>query len=94
MSIAAWNLIKSTKHFNVSIYRRLGRMIVYSMMINVVLCFWISHMYFNRPENAYYATNGASPPMQIKALAKPNMSSVPLLANDPGIGIEVKPIPE
>ena len=94
MSIAAWNLTKSSKHFNVSIYRRLGRMIVISMAINVGLFFLASHIFFNRATHAYYATNGASPPTLLKSLAAPNMSSVPLLANDPSGGVEVKPVPE
>lgn len=79
MSRNAWNLIKSSKRFNVSIYRSIGTMLVVSMVLNVMLCFWISHLYFNRPDYTYYATNGATPPEMLTALNAPNMSSEPLL---------------
>lgn len=79
MSRNAWNLIKSSKRFNVSIYRSLGTILVFSMGLNVVFCFWVSHIFFNRPGYTYYTTNGVTPPEILTSLDAPNESSTPLL---------------
>lgn len=88
MSRNAWNLIKSSKRFNVSIYRSIGTVLVFSMVLNVVLAFWISHLFFNRPDNTYYSTNGVTPPEMLTALNARNMSSEPLLPSSPESGDE------
>lgn len=82
MSRNAWNLIKSSKGFNVSIYRTICTALVISMGLNVIGCFWISHIFFERPAHAYYSTNGATPPALLTALEKPNDSDVPLLPSN------------
>lgn len=52
------------------------------MAFNVIGCIWISYVFLERPEHAYYSTNGASPPDLLAALEAPNYSDVPLLAGD------------
>ncbi len=88
MSRNAWNLIKSSKRFNVSIYRSLGTVLVISMGLNVVLSFWISHLFFNRPGYTYYSTNGVTPPEMLTALDARNMSPDPLLPSSQESGDE------
>lgn len=50
--------------------------------MNVVLGIWISHVYFQRPEHVYYATNGIVPPEMLNPLDRPNESSTPLLGSE------------
>ena len=95
MSRNAWNLIKASKRFNVSIYRSLGTLLVISMGLNVVLSFWISHLFFNRPDYMYYSTNGVTPPETLTALDARNMSQNPLLPSIEESGDEeLKQAPE
>jgi intracellular multiplication protein IcmM len=94
MSRAAWTLIRSSKQFNVQVYRKLGQILVVSLLLNLFMCFTAIYMFYKRPAHTYYASNGATPPSLLKSISAPNESSVALLATDPGSNIEVKPIPE
>jgi len=94
MSQENWNLIKSSKRFNVDIYRRLIRWLVFSLALNVMLCLLVSRIYFTRPDFNLYSTDGVTPPVKLKALAAPNESNIPLLSSSPSrVNIE-KPLPE
>ncbi len=94
MSREIWRQIKSSKNFNVSLYRSLGSVLVFSLSLNVLLCFWVSYAYFNRPGYVFYSTDGASPPALLAPRDTPNKSSVPLLLSDPNTGDEIKAIPQ
>lgn len=95
MSRNAWNLIKSSKRFNVSIYRTIGTVLVLSMALNVVFVLWILYLFFNRPDYTYYSTNGVTPPEMLTALNAPNKTSEPLLPSIQESGDEEpKQVPE
>ena len=93
MSRGAWDQIKSSKRFNVLIYRKLGSILVFSLVHNVMLCILVSRIYFSRPDIAFYSTDGVTPPVEIEALAAPNDSSVPLLKSDPPSAKEQEQVP-
>jgi intracellular multiplication protein IcmM len=83
-----WDLIKSSKRFNISVYRLLCTITLLSAAINVVLCILLSHIYYQRPEHVYYSTNGIVPPEMLHPLAGPNESSTPLLGSQPSAAEE------
>lgn len=83
MSRVAWNAIISSKQFYVLLYRKLGNILVISLVCNFLLGLLATHMYFNRGEPNYYSTNGATPPVGLSAMTTPNESSIPLLGSDP-----------
>lgn len=82
MSRGMWDEVKSSKGFNVLIYRRLGSMLVFSLALNVMLCMLVSFVYFSRPDFEFYSTDGVSPPVKLQQLTAPNESSVPLLKTE------------
>ena len=94
MSQENWNLIKNTKGFYITTYRRAGRILVISMIINLSLGLAIYYAYESRPEHDFYATSGETAPIMLKALAAPNNTSVALLAADPENENDVKLIPK
>ncbi len=93
MSKAAWNLIMASKQFNVSLYRTLGKLIIFSLILNLLLVLGLLNTYHNLGESSFYASNGTTPPLLLKAETGPNNSSVPLLASDPPEVEGVKLIP-
>ncbi|WP_419420334.1 type IVB secretion system protein IcmM/DotJ [Legionella sp. D16C41] len=94
MSRQSWNRIKQSKSFYVVTYRRALKFLLMSMAINVFFCLVISYLYLNKPERAFYATNGITPPIELTPLATPNYSSKPLLPPDPVDENEEKAIPQ
>lgn len=79
MSRGVWDEVRSSKGFNVFLYRKLGSMLVLSVALNVMLCILASFVYFSRPDFEFYSTDGVSPPVRLQQLNAPNESSVPLL---------------
>ena len=94
MSRETWNLIKQSKRFYVATYRRLGTMLVLSVVLNLALGCGIYYTYFNLPEAEFYATSGIVPPVLLTSMDIPNNTSVALLAPDPEIENNVKKIPQ
>lgn len=94
MSQGVWNLIKSSKRFNVHIYRQLIRWLVFSLALNVMLCLLVSRIYFTRPDFNFYSTDGVTPPIELEALSAPNESATPLLLSTPSQVSVEKPLPE
>jgi hypothetical protein len=94
MSKEDWLLVRSSKQFSVSLYRRIGTAIVVSLALNIALCVWALHQFFTRPAPAFYSTNGASPPMMLDALNAPNETSVPLLKSVSDKENDTKPVPQ
>lgn len=94
MSRDTWHLRMSSKRFNVSLYRWLGSLVTISLLVNVILCFLVSRIYFSRPDYIYYSTNGVTKPVQLTPLPSPNESSEPLLGSDPSETYMVKQVPE
>jgi len=62
--------------------------------LNLILSLAVIHLYFNEPERDYYATDGVSPPGELVAMNVPNMTSDPLLPDDPVNENVVLSIPE
>ncbi len=83
MSREKWKLIKSKKGFYIHTYRRLESMLVVFLVLNLVLALCVMKVYFNRPDNQFYATNGVGAPEELTSMSEANMTSVPLLPDDP-----------
>lgn len=94
MSRETWNLIKQSKRFYVRTYRKTSTALFISVIINLFLGLTIYYTYFSRPEHAFYATDGVTPPVQLTPMDSPNNTSVALLAPDPLNDDETKAIPE
>lgn len=83
MSRESWALIKQNKNFNVHIYRRGLILLLISLGLNCGLVVLIYYIHIHEPERDFYATSGIAPPVQLKPMLTPNMSSEPLLEPDP-----------
>jgi intracellular multiplication protein IcmM len=83
MSREEWTLIKEHKNFNVHIYRRGIKLLLISLIISTGFIAVIFYIYLHIPERDYYATSGVTPPIMLKAMMTPNMSSNALLEPDP-----------
>ena len=94
MNRETWALIKNNKNFNVRIFRLGTKLIIGSIFLNIFLSVMLFYKYINLPERDYYATNGVTPPVQLKALMAPNSSSVALLDPDPPVDTVEKVIPQ
>ena len=94
MSRSAWKIIKQTKQFYVSAYRRSGSIIIVLVIINTLLSFGVGYTYFNKPERAYYATYGETPPVELTGMGSANDTSVPLLADETIIDSDVRNLPQ
>lgn len=94
MSRRVWDTIMSTNAFYVRIYRHATSILFFSCLLNlmlVVIIWTVRH--YQAPPN-FYATNGATPPISLKALSQSNESSTPLLSSDPIGEAQVKLIPQ
>lgn len=78
-----WRNIRRTKSFYTTTFRFAGSALVFSLIINVVLGVVIWQTYLYQPKRHFYITNGMVPPTEVIPLDARNMSSVPLLGNDP-----------
>ena len=94
MSVKTWNLIKRSKQFYISTYRKVETIIVFSVIINLGLVAGIIYSYAVRPEPDYYATYGESAPVPLIAMDEPNYSSNALLADDTNQDSEARAIPQ
>ncbi|MCW8451275.1 type IVB secretion system protein IcmM/DotJ [Legionella quinlivanii] len=94
MSRVAWNLIKESKSFYVTTYRRIGTWILIMLGINVLLFIAIAYSRFHQPQPDFYATNGITPPVVLTPMDTPNYSNEALLPPDPVNDDNEKPIPE
>jgi len=73
---------KLGRYFHVLNYRKIGKVLIYSMLLNIILFFLISFVYFHEVSPNYYSTNGASNPVQLTGISAPNYSSRALLPDD------------
>lgn len=94
MSREAWSLIKQNKNFNVHVYRRGLIALILSLGISGVLASLMFYFYAHQPEPDYYATSGITPPIQLKGLLAPNMTSQALLEPDPPTDDTPRVIPQ
>ena len=94
MSRGTWSLIKKSKNFYVSTYHRVIRFIIVSIAFNMLLIVSVYYVYFNRPDNDFYSTDGVTAPVMLTAMDMPNNTSVALLANDPNTENDIKVIPQ
>lgn len=83
MTQIVWRSIISSKAFYIQSYRRVVKVIVVSLVINLILCSAISYRYFHQPVQDFYATNGVTPPILLTPLAVANQLNKPLLEADP-----------
>ncbi len=82
MSRRSRDLIKSSKRFYVTVYRWLGSVLVFFVVLNLCLSLIVYYVFLNQPQRDYYATYGETPPVMLTAMDEPNYSSLPLLANE------------
>ncbi len=94
MSREKWKLIKRKKGFYINTYRKLESILVFLVALNVVLGLAVTKVYFDQPERHFYATNGVGAPEELTAMDEANMTSVPLLPDDPVDEGENKVIPQ
>ena len=95
MSRETWHLIIHSKHFYVHTYRRVGNVVLLSMILNFCLGCGLYYVYFNRPDAAYYATNGITAPDRLTSMDMPNDTSAALLAEESATpNYNNKPVPQ
>lgn len=94
MSRETWTLIKQSKRFYVTTYRKAGTALLFSAILNVILIIGIYYAHFNQFIPAHYATNGITPPEMISPMKQPNYGPTPLLPNDPENDDQVRAIPQ
>lgn len=94
MSREKWDLIKRQKNFNVRLFRKGVKLLIFSLVLNFILGILIFYKYLNLPARDYYATNGITPPEQLTPLMAPNYTSSALLDPDPPTVTEEKVIPQ
>lgn len=94
MKSETWNVIKNSKSFNVNIYRRGLVALIISLLLSCTFAVLLFYTYLSEPERDYYATNGVTPPVKLKALFAPNMSPQALLEPDPPTDNDVRVIPQ
>lgn len=82
MGRETWDLIKHSKRFYVTTYRRIGNILFLSTVINMFLGCGLYYAYFYRPAHAFYATNGVTPPVELTFLDSPNNTPYALLPSE------------
>lgn len=82
------------ERFYVSTYRKLQMTLVLFAILNVVLGLAVMKVYFEQPEPQFYATNGVGAPEELTAMDEANMTSVPILPDDPAEDGVEKVIPQ
>lgn len=83
MSRETWEVIKTSKNFYVSSYRRGLTALMISLILNCVFIIFIAYTHLTEPQRDFYATSGITPPIQLKPLLAPNYSPNALLPPDP-----------
>lgn len=94
MSREAWALIKRNKNFNVHVYRRGLNLLILSLLLSCFFGGMMFYLHINKPERDYYATNGITSPVKLKAMLTANSSSQPLLEADPPNDDQQRVIPQ
>ena len=94
MSRGTWYLIQQSKRFYVRAFRNVGSALIFSTTCNLLLIGTIYYVYFSQTENAFYATDGVTPPIMLTPMSEPNQSAYPLLANDQSMDDANRVIPE
>ena len=94
MSRETWTLIKNSKRFYVSTFRRAGSALFVSVVINFTLGLAIYYTYITQPGHDFYATSGITPPVELTSMDTPNNTSVALLADDDESVNDIKVIPQ
>lgn len=94
MNHESWDLIKNRKSFDVNIYRRGLVALIISLGLSCAFGLLLFYLYLSEPERSYYATNGVTPPVELKSMLTPNMSSRALLDPDPPTDLEERLIPQ
>ena len=83
MGREAWNVIKQTKEFHVTWYRRGVKLLAVSMCLNLVLFLLCVFLATRELKHDYYASDGVRFPIELTPLDKPNTTSTHLLPPDP-----------
>ena len=83
MSRETWSLIKNNKNFNVHVYRRGLWALIIALVLSGIISSLMFLTYITEPERDYYATSGIIPPILLKPMLGPNLSSEALLEPDP-----------
>ncbi len=94
MSRETWSLLKQNRSFNVNVFRRGLLALILSLGISCIIVLLIFYIHSREPEPDFYATNGVTPPIMLKALQGPNMSSTALLESDPPNDDGLRVIPQ
>ncbi|QDQ39605.1 phosphoesterase [Legionella geestiana] len=94
MSFYTWSRIKAAKSFYVRTYRLVGRLLLASMALSLILIYGIYHLWANTPERDFYATSGYYPPIQLTPLSAPNTTDTALLPPDPSGEDDTRAIPQ
>jgi|LauGreDrversion4_2_1035121.scaffolds.fasta_scaffold123966_3 intracellular multiplication protein IcmM len=82
MSSLKYQRYRSQRYFYVSAYRKIIKLMFYSVSFNVFLFTLGSYIFFNEQAPEYFGTNGATNPVELSAINAPNYSSSPLLPDD------------
>jgi len=82
MTITRFENEKLNRYFYVSSYRKVTKVLFWSICLNLVLLVLISFVYVNQPNVLYYGSNGITNPIELTPLNKPNYSSKSLLSED------------
>ena len=90
MSSLKYERYKTERYFYVSVYRKIIKLMIFSVILNVIIFALASYIFFNQKPPEYYGTNGAMNPVLLTAIKTPNYSSVPLLPDD--IPADEKPV--
>lgn len=93
MSRVTWQKIKNSKRFYVRTYRKLGSIVLGSVILNVLLSMYAAYEFFSMPEPDFYATYGEIPPIKLSVMSSPNYSSTPLLPEDRQYESSIRKIP-
>ena len=83
------NEVIAKKTFYRDNYRRGLKMLFFSLLVTLFLLGSIFYKIDNSPEPDFYATNGISAPLRLKALEQPNEQSRFLLEPDPSDDMKI-----
>jgi intracellular multiplication protein IcmM len=89
-----WLVLKQNRLFYVNSYRNVLFLLICSVILSTLFIVMIFYIYLRTPEPDYYATNGVTPLVQLKALIASNESSTALLEPDPATVVREKVIPQ
>lgn len=82
MAITRFEEAKHKRYFYVTSFRKIGRIIVISMALNVCIILVMAYIFFGQQSPEYYGTNGSSNPIKLNSMEHPNHSKVPKLPDE------------